>query len=71
MYAVDTTIWRQMINCDDHLTLQADINNLLDWALQNKMRFYKSKCKVLMVSRFHSPIFLLKNFKIVIKQIIH
>ena len=28
MYADDTKIWRQMINCDDHLTLQADIYNI-------------------------------------------
>ena len=56
MYADDTKIWRQMINSDDHLTLQADINYLLDWALQNKMRFHPSKCKVLMVSRLNPPL---------------
>ena len=57
MYADNTKIWRRMINCDDHLTLQADINYLLDWALQNKMIFHPSKCKVLMVSRYNLPLF--------------
>ena len=35
--ANDTKIWRQMKNCDDHLTLQADIDYLLDWA-NNKIK---------------------------------
>ena len=56
MYADDTKIWRQVINCDDHLTLQADIKYPLDQALQNKMRFYPSKCKVFMASRFNPPL---------------
>ena len=56
MYADDTKIWRQMINIDDHLTLQEDINYLLDWSLRNKMKFHPSKCKVLMVSRFNPPL---------------
>ena len=38
MYADDTKIWRQMINCGDHLTVQADINYLLDWAFHPSKR---------------------------------
>ena len=56
MYADDTKIWRQMLHHNDHLTLQKDINFLLDWSLRNKMRFHPSKCKVLMVSRFNPPL---------------
>ena len=56
MYADDTKIWRQMECLDDHITLQRDVNYLIDWSLRNKMNFHPSKCKVLMVSKFNPPL---------------
>ena len=56
MYADDTKIWRYMESYDDHLTLQKDINYLLDWSIRNKMKFNLAKSKVLMVSRFIPPL---------------
>ena len=47
MYADDIKIWRQ-INCVfDHITLQKDIDSLIDWATLNKMKFHPYKTKVL------------------------
>ena len=50
MYADDTKIWRQMECLDDHITLERDVNYLIDWFLKNKMNPHSSKCKDLMVS---------------------
>ena len=50
LYADDTKIWREINMFDDHIVLQQDINNLLQWSLQNKMKFHPSKCKALSVS---------------------
>ena len=56
MYADDTKVWRE-INCEnDHLILQNDINYLLDWAHNNKMKFHPSKCKVLSITRNPPPL---------------
>ncbi len=52
LYADDTKIWREMVVEEDYKILQKDIDYLLDWATQNKMRFHPSKCKVLTVSLF-------------------
>ena len=52
----DTQIWRQMDSYKDHLTLQLDINYLLNWAVRNTMKFHPSKCKVLRVSKFNPPL---------------
>ena len=41
---------------DDHLTLQQDVYNLIDWSIRNKMKFHPSKCKVLMVSKLSPPL---------------
>ena len=55
MYADDTKIWRE-INCEeDHHVLQRDIDSVMDWALQNCMKFHPSKCKALMVSKAKMP----------------
>ncbi len=55
LYADDTKIWREMVVEEDHNILQEDIDYLVDWAIQNKMRFHPSKCKVLSVSMFRPP----------------
>ena len=56
MYADDTKIWREIIYESDHNILQKDIDYLMDWALQNKMKFHPLKCKVLMVSHSRPPL---------------
>ncbi|MCP4460940.1 MAG: reverse transcriptase family protein [Cytophagales bacterium] len=56
LYADDTKIWREMVVEDDYNILQKDIDYLVDWAIQNKMRFHPSKCKVLSVSLSRPPL---------------
>ena len=51
MYADDTKIWREIRVQEDHLTLQNDINSLLEWAVINCMNFNLPKCKALAISR--------------------
>ena len=50
LYADDTKIWRRINMFADHFGLQADINKLYDWSLNNKMVFHPRKCKALSVS---------------------
>ena len=57
LYADDTKIWRRIITEDDIRILQNDITHLNNWALQNKMKFHASKCKVVSVA--HRPHLLL------------
>ena len=46
LYADDLKVFRQ-INCnDDHYLLQSDINALMKWSIDNKMKFHPNKCKV-------------------------
>ena len=56
LYADDTKIWREMVHENDYLTIQKDIDYLLDWALRNKMKFHPSKCKVLSVAKSCPPL---------------
>ena len=56
MYADDTKIWREIKCENDHDVLQRDIDSLVNWTLQNCMKFHLSKCKVLMVSKFKMPL---------------
>ena len=56
MYADDTKIWREINYENDHITLQNDIDYLMDWALLNKMKFHPSKCKVVAVSNLRPPL---------------
>ena len=56
LYADDTKIWRP-ITCDlDHQILQSDIDYLQNWALENKMKFHLTKCKVVSIHRRPSPL---------------
>ena len=50
LYADDTKIWREIKCFNDHFVLQNDIEKLLRWSLENKMRFHSSKCKALTVT---------------------
>ena len=56
LYADDTKIWREIHGESDHLTLQKDINYLLDWSIRNKMMFHPDKCKALMVKLRKPPL---------------
>ena len=49
-YADDTKIWREIKCFYDHFVLQNDIEKLLRWSLENKMKFHPSKCKALTVT---------------------
>ena len=50
MYADDTKIWRQIHTLADCYILQNDIDYMQNWAVENKMKFNSTKCKVLQVS---------------------
>ena len=50
LYADDTKIWREMKCFNDHFVLQNNIEKLLRWLLENRMRFHPSKCKALAVT---------------------
>ena len=50
LYADDTKIWREIKCSDDHFALHRDIDNLLKWSLDNKMKFHPYKCKALAVT---------------------
>ena len=50
LYADDTKIWREICWSEDHTILQNDINSLLAWSIENRMRFHPSKCKALSVT---------------------
>ena len=56
LYADDTKIWREMVHENDYLAIQKDIDYLLDWAVQNKMKFHPSKCKVLSIAKSCPPL---------------
>ena len=47
LYADDMKVWRKINSPQDQAALQADITNLHQWSLRNKMKFHPSKCKVL------------------------
>ena len=50
LYADYPKIWRKILTCHDHLTLQNDIDKLYRWSYANKMNFHPQKCKVLAVA---------------------
>ena len=47
LYTDDTKVWREIKCFNVHFVLQNDIEKLLRWYLENKMRFHPSKCKAL------------------------
>ena len=56
LYGDDTKIWRTISSESDHVILQNDINYLLSWADENKMKFHPKKCKVLSVATKLPPL---------------
>ena len=56
LYADDTKISRRICTDDDHITLQADIDYLNNWAICNKMKSHPLKCKVLSLRQSPLPL---------------
>ena len=50
LYADDMKVFREILTQDDQYILQADIDALVKWSIQNKMKFHPNKCKVLKCS---------------------
>ena len=59
LYADDTKLWRSIKNEEDITQLQRDINILYFWSLNNKMKFYPDKCKVVTIKHRPSPLAML------------
>ena len=56
LYADDTKIWRSICSYNDHHILQSDIDYLNRWAINNKMKFHRKKCKVVSICSRVSPL---------------
>ncbi|CAB3990521.1 Hypothetical predicted protein, partial [Paramuricea clavata] len=56
LFADDTKLYRCGQNPCDALVLQDDIQGLLCWSIENRLRFNQSKCKVLSITRKKSPL---------------
>ena len=59
LYADDTKIWQSIKNEEDIAQLQRDINILYLWLLNNKIKFYSDKCKVVTIKHRPSPLAML------------
>ena len=51
LFAHDSKIFRQINGPDDHLILQEDINNMLDWANKWQLEFRPDKCVSMSINR--------------------
>ncbi len=47
LYADDMKIWRKIDKVSEQSIFQQDIENLLNWSTDNKIKFHPSKCKLL------------------------
>ena len=65
LYADDTKIWRKINSSNDEKILQRDINALFTWSKRNKMIFHPKKCKVLSVSSYNRPFYVLPFYRFV------
>jgi len=50
-FADDTKIFRQVRDVQDNISMQADLNRLVEWADKWQMQFNVSKCKVMYVGQ--------------------
>ena len=55
LFADDTVIYREISAEDDHHTLQADLDTLVQWEREFSMEFHPKKCNILRVSRSRCP----------------
>ena len=49
-------IWRKIDTLSDQKIFQQDIENLLNWSINNKIKFHPSKCKLLRSTLKRNPI---------------
>ena len=56
MYADDLVLYNVIDTESALLSLQEDINNIVQWARSNLMTFNYSKCKIMLLSRKHAII---------------
>ena len=50
-FADDTKIFRQVRDVQDNISMQADFDQLVEWADKWQMQFNVSKCKVMHVGQ--------------------
>ena len=55
IFADDTVIYREISAEEDHHTLQADLDTLVQWEREFSMEFHPKKCNILRVSRSRCP----------------
>ena len=55
LFADDTVIYREISAEEDHHTLQADLDTLVQWEREFSMEFHPKKCNILRVSRSRCP----------------
>ena len=55
LFADDTVIYREISAEEDHHTLQADLDTLVQWESEFSMEFHPKKCNILRVSRSRCP----------------
>ena len=55
LFADDTVIYREISAEEDHHTLQADMDTLVQWEREFSMEFHPKKCNILRVSRSRCP----------------
>ena len=56
LFADDSKCFTEIRSFDDCTSLQNDLNRLVDWSSTWKMDFNASKCKILTITRCHSPV---------------
>ena len=56
-YADDFKTSRVIQHPCDHKSLQDDLNSLVSWSRLNHMSFNTKKCKLMRITKNHSPIF--------------
>ena len=55
LFADDTVIYREISEEEDHHTLQADLDTLIQWEREFSMEFHPKRCNILRVSRSRYP----------------
>ena len=55
LFADDTVIYREISSEEDHHTVQADLDTLVQWEREFSMEFHPKKCNILRVTRSRCP----------------
>jgi hypothetical protein len=56
LYADDSKLYREVTSISDCQSLQDDLTELEKWSIDSRMKFNTEKCKVLTVTRKHTPL---------------